>query len=320
MKRYVATLLILSFGVVLSGCPKQAGFDITPAVMSGPEQPWQAHALNADLGNFFQMTVARILIHPTWMGDGIGYIVEHEADGEKKRTFWRREVWRALFFNKAGGVEVYPAVITPCPTHVLVLFPNRTAEDLDGGTLLILSGSGRKGQTMRQEIVFPLDLDRLIGDVLFRQDFFRAHASLVTREALRDHSINTPQGQRLIEQMKIRWPKIAEIKGSTYMVNPETMMALSVVTNHASYLDRIISQGGIVIGPTMAAYPIGTAVAAANIFFNLGLAANDKNLKGSFFEAVYTGEEVGLTYAPIVGCVQEMQTFIEQQFQGGGTK
>lgn len=324
MKRYFISVVLVLGALLATSCTKrQTGADITPATMRGVEQPWQCCAVNADLGSFFTMTVARVTINPSWMGDGIGFILEEGGDGEKgekKRTFWRREVWRALFFPKTGGVEVYPAVITPCPTHVLVLFPNRTIEDLNEGSLLILSGSGRRAQTVQQQIIFPLELDRLIDDAFFRHDFFGAHPSLITREVLRDHSINTPQGQHLIEQMKMRWPKIAEIKGSTYLVNPEAMMTLSVVTNHASYIDRLISQGGIVIGPTVAAYPIGTAVTAANIFFNLALAANDTKLRGSFFEAVYSGEEIGLAYAPIVGCAQEMQTFIEQQFQSGGRK
>lgn len=302
MKLSRITLLFVC-GLVLSGCfaaiGEKAGFDIAPAAPGKIQNPWEQSAIRGNMGDASRITVAYIPINPEWIGDGIGYLVEQEEEGGKKTTFWKRDVWPTIFFPKMGGVEFYSAVIHPCATHLIPIAPNRGIEELEGD-FLILSGSSRFGHTTKQEIVFPLDVNRLIDDTVFRKDFFALHPSPLDRSLLRDRSPNTTEGQQFIAQIKERWPKIAEIRDATYTVNPDALRALSAVTNHASYLDRLISQGGMVISPV--ADLVSAAGMIPNILWNLGRAAGDKRLKGSFFEGQYGGRDIGLTFAPYLAC------------------
>lgn len=274
--------IALFMAAVLVGCA-------TPhrTSLSEVEDNWEAHSVYVPK-NIHTLTLVGIHMDFRWIAaGGIGY---RSGEGQ----LLRRDAWRAILVSDSGTIRQISAVMGDACVNVTAMVPNTSPEEIIGKHLFVFSG-GNEGHsksllTTSGKIIGPLarsfkdreeiDLVKLEGDPEYRSHFLARYPSVVSRDQVMNASPGTNVGDRFLADMKRRFPVLVSIDGKTSAVSPQAEYAAGE-TNQATTTDKVFSNTRWRVGPGIAAWPIGTGMALANLLLASWYAA-DMPLHGPF--------------------------------------
>jgi hypothetical protein len=100
---------------------------------------------------------------------------------------------------------------------------------------------------------------------------------------VREVSFSSAEGQQFLQELVAEFSKTVVIDGKQIAINCD--LAVFGETNGANMTDRIVESLSINVSPATIIFP---PIEVARILINATLAASDRTLTGSFFEAKVT--------------------------------
>ena len=276
--------ILLAIVVLATGCASTRVLNNNPMAV---QQPWEAYAIPLDVFNTGGMSIVALDVPSLWLGDGLGvYDLKDEKGRNLRQIPAVRKTWTAVVF--IGGIpRFFPAVINRFGTRLFVLCPQR-ANQLIGRDILILSGS-RKFCLTEREAILSFDGEGVVMSPEKRWEFFQKYPSQIPASAVREVSFSSTEGRQFLKELVGQFPKTVVVEGRQIAINCDP--AVFGETNNANAADRIAGSLSVNISPATIIFP---PIELARILVNVAVAASDKTLHGSFFEAKVTGMQAAM--------------------------
>lgn len=286
----IRLLCAVLVAIALQGCATNPRFEtsLPSESLSGEKicevpQHWKALALSGvNTMELARATVVQVKMPAEWVGDSLGWAVPM---GEREVKYLPRLVWTAMLVTSAGEKRFYPAIsknplLNP---YLTVVIPDLTVREVDGRSLVVLSGAQTKALTTKGEIVSL----RPGKDCISALDsgFFREFPSAV-RGAVDVRGSDSAILRDL--QKSFPWPIQLEQSYSLHseIMSPEVMGDV----RQATWGERFREQGGGKI-----TFPLGIGTLVNNGV--PAVLAIEERYVGPFGERQYTVEEAGMLLA-----------------------
>jgi len=245
----IVRLLLLTVAFI-SGCatvsaPESWKEPIAPktSLSYEVERPWEALAVRHVEGELFSVAIPE-----EWYRTQFPYVPVKEPESKEVIPLQRMVSRVALFCN---GIWIRSsAVINRNGYDVLV--PRRCKE---GDSGVIISGSGKYVLSFNGEIVRDVQVESLLGDMKYREQFFSAHPSIVR---------NLRTDMFPADVLK-QFNQVIVAGGDRFRIGFETLLAV-MITVGSSIEERFLDCGGGDVNV------VSAAVAPLSVFVKGGIA------------------------------------------------